>query len=172
MNGIALIIGGAECAMEDYKKASDFCFSFSITPKIFIINDMIASFPGEVIAVTLHPDKLPNWLIQRNNNKLPIPSERWSNRPGKQVTHTTKDWGGSSGLFAPKIAKEKGLKSILCGVPMTVDGMHFVRHQRWSACSAFRKPWLERKAEMLPFIRSMSGWTAQEYGQPNSEWIK
>lgn len=169
---IALIIGGAECAMDDYKRASDLCNSANIATKIFIINDMIASFPGEVIAVTLHPDKLPGWLLQRQNAKLPIPSERWSNRPGKQVTHTTKDWGGSSGLFAPKIAKEKGLKSILCGVPMLVEGMHFVRHQRWSACSAFRKPWGTHKAEMLPFMRSMSGWTMQEYGTPDPEFLR
>lgn len=166
---IAIIVGGAETALAEYELAAAMCVNHNV--EIMVINDMIATFPGTVTAVTLHPDKLTQWLDRRKRDGLLPVKAVWSNRPAKLVTNTTRDLGGSSGFFASKIAKEKGRKSILCGVPMTVEGNHFVRHQRWSAALAFRRPWVTYKNEYAPYIRSFSGWTKQEFGEPTTEFL-
>ncbi len=166
---IALIVGGAECAMAEFEQAKVLMNGHSYT--VFAINDMIPIIPGEIIAITLHADKLSPWLEHRLNAGFPKPLQVWCNRTSRFVSNTTRDWGGSSGLFAAKIAKEKSMHSILCGVPMLVEANHFVRHQRWAACHAFRKPWLDHKLEMASFIRSFSGWTAEQYGVPSLDYI-
>ncbi len=170
-NSIAIVLGGAECVMAEFELAKKLCDEAGAPYTVFAINDQIAAYSGECIAVTLHPDKLPSWLVQRANEKFPIPFERWSNRPAKQVTHTTRDLGGSSGFFAPKIAKEKQMRSILCGVPMLVEAKHFVRHKPWHAVGHFRKAWTAHKTEFMPWIRSWSGWSSEIYGKPDLEFI-
>lgn len=172
MPRIAVVVGGAESTMTEVDQARALCVECGCEPQFFVINDMISLFPGEVIAVSLHPDKLPGWLNQRSNNGLPAPLEVWSHRPNKiGVTHHTRDWGGSSGMLAAKIAMEKGLRSILCGVPMTVQDKHFMRHQPWNACSAFWRAWITHKADLAPHVRSMSGNTRDLLGAPDAEWL-
>ena len=168
-----VVLGGASCVWTDYDAACHLLDGAGVQHVPFVINDMLAVFPREATGVTLHPDKLAAWLKVREQKGLPKLEAIWAHRPFAGVTNSLDDWGGSSGLFACHIALYRGFtKIILCGVPMTVDGMHFVRQQRWNACSAFRRAWEQRHAQIAPFVRSMSGWTAERLGQPTIEFLK
>lgn len=172
---VAIVVGGAEEALSDCQRAELWCHSLGVIPEVFVANDMIASFPGKPDRfVTLHPDKLPMWLHARQAKGLPEVKEIWAHRRYKNiVTNTTDDWGGSSGLFMVKIARSLGFDRILlCGIPMDPHANHFVRHQRWNACAAFRRSWERRKLEIAPYVRSMSGgWTDQLLGKPDAAWL-
>jgi hypothetical protein len=158
-------------------RAQQFCDENDLAPEYYATNDMIAQFPGlNVVAVTLHPDKMDAWLAQRRNNKRQMPSQVWSHDGGDRnnslVTNRLKDWGGSVGMFAYAVARERGHnKVILCGVPMTADN-HFVRRASWTAVGAFVRAWDQRRAEMLPHCRSLSGGiTGDMFGEPTLEWL-
>lgn len=169
---IALVVGGAECVWKDLEAAQALCLQYGREFEAFIINDMIAQYPGKARAVSLHPDKLESWLTKRQQAGLPKPLQVWTHRAHKLSTNATPDFGGSSGLFAAKIAHHNcGIAQVLlCGVPMTPEGNHFVRHAPWRAFYSFRKAW-EREMPTLGFLRSMSGWTAEKLGKPTPEWL-
>lgn len=163
---LALILGGAQCVWHDAARALQLC-----TPDAFIaINDMIPRWPGRIdYAVSLHADQMHRWSKARKDNP-----QKWSVKQmvGAGIQKTTNDWGGSSGLFAVKIAREEGMHAILCGVPMSAVAGHFVRGpDKWKNCNTFLPAWEERVEELKPFVRSMSGWTAVQFGEPTPDWL-
>jgi Methyltransferase domain len=172
---VAVVIGGAECWQEDLEKARKLLGGQRI--KFFFINDQIKTFAEPGVAVTLHPDKLNGhfaWLLVRRKAGLPEPDQIWAHRKHAAVTHDTasKDWGGSSGLFAVQVARREGYRHIIgCGIPMTVDGSHYIRRQKWQSAIAFRSGWMNCKNEIAPYFRSMSGWTAEQFGSPTEDWL-
>lgn len=163
-----IILGGAANVLEDYHLAQQ----FGPHIQIIAVNDMIAEFRGRIqCAASLHADKLCGWISQRTYRKLNKPDMIWSTG-GVTATHTTKDWGGSSGLFAVKVAIEMGYeKIILCGVPMHVDGNHILRKIPWHACNQFQWVWNYRQHEINNRVRSMSGYTRELLGAPTKEWL-
>jgi hypothetical protein len=171
---IALIIGGAENALAEYAAACELVrLEAGNDAAVFAVNDMIAAFPRLVDhAVTLHPAKIMEWLRPRHNAGLAPPLRAWCHRDGQRhFTDWSPDWGGSSGLFAVKIARELDFRRIiLCGVPMTVEGGHFRRGQRWPAAFGFRPAWERHAGELRPYVRSMSGWTRELLGAPGTHW--
>jgi predicted SAM-dependent methyltransferase len=172
---VAVVIGGAMGWEEELEKARKLIGNQPI--RYFLVNDQIKTFPGPGVACTLHPDKLNGhfaWLLTRSKAGFPTPEQVWSHREAVSVTHSMgKDWGGSTGLFAIQVALREGhQKVILCGVPMTVDGSHYIRHQKWQSAIAFRQSWVRFKNDLAPHLRSMSGWTAEQYGEPSEEWIR
>jgi hypothetical protein len=78
------------------------------------------------------------------------------------------DWGGSSGLFAIKIARLLAYDNIiLAGIPMESDQAHFFnKSQEWLDAEKYRKAWISREAEIKPFVSSCSGWTRRLLGGP------
>jgi hypothetical protein len=172
----AIVLGGAECWQDDLEKAKALIGNRPI--KFFLVNDQIKSFPEPGVACTLHPDKLNGhvaWLQHRRKAGLPEPEQIWSHRKHAAATHDTasKDWQGSSGLFAVQVALRAGYQRIIaCGVPMTVEGNHYERHQKWQSAIAFRQGWVRCKNELAAHLRSMSGWTAEQFGQPDEEWLR
>lgn len=172
-----LILGGASSVWTDSAKALDL-----FRPDLTIaVNDMIGSWPGHLdIAATLHPEKLHIWLNERRRNGFNEP-ETWAHKAsgpnGKveaRVDRTTDDWAGSSGLFAVKIARvEYGCDVVIgAGIPMNPDAAHFFDAKPWNDCNAFHKGWLKHKAEIAPYFRSMSGWTAEQFGRPDASWLQ
>jgi predicted SAM-dependent methyltransferase len=162
---IALVVGGSERVKEELAEAEALCVGCEVTR--FVINDMIPQAAGPCIAVSLHPTKLADWLKRREANGHPAPSQVWAHRSGPNVTHHVEDWAGSSGLFSVKIARKLGFERIiLCGVPMEPSAKHVVRAQPWPAGVTFRRGWEKYKGEIAPFVRSMSGWTAEMFGRP------
>lgn len=170
---IAIILGGSESAFDEYAATADMVEGLGLPYKVFVGNDMIAHFPGHVdYAGTLHPDKIPTWVRQRNANGFPPISNMWAHRPFTNVTHWTRDWAGSTGLFLTKVARENGHTHIvLCGVPMTVDAKHFVRREQWFAAHGFRRGWTSQREKIMRYVRSNSGWTRDLFGAPTIEWL-
>lgn len=169
---VAIVVGGAENVMAELAWARELCREANAEPTFIAINDCIPLVPEDIIPVTLHPERLERWLAERASKNLPMPAEIWAHRKHQRVTHATDDWGGSSGLFAVKLAKEKGFERIiLCGVPMRQDAGHVVRHSPWGACRAFEGGWKKHKAEIAPLVRSYSGWTRELFGEPSLEFL-
>jgi hypothetical protein len=176
---VAIVIGGGADVLAEYAAvrelipACDFMWH-NDRLDYFVCNDMIAQFPEPIDhAVTLHPGKLRGWLRERRDRIGTVPVRTWCHR-GNVVgfTDSTPDWGGSSGLFAVKIAREQGHERIiLAGVPMTVEGSHFRRRERWAAAHGFRPAWQRRADELAPFVRSLSGWTQEIFGAPDQAWL-
>lgn len=168
---LAIVVGGAECVWDDLGRIKTGMTLRNET--WFLVNDMMAEYktdPGRpVIAVTLHPPKLNDWLAERARNGLPRPDAVWAHRPANElVTNHTEDWAGSSGLFAVKVARQLGFEQIiLCGVPMQVEQRHFIRREPWGAAMAFRAGWERHRANIAPYVRSMSGWTKELFGEPD-----
>ncbi len=171
---VAVIVGGAEGNLIEVEEARALCAEAGVAPEFYVVNDMIAHFPDPCVAASLHPDKLPAWLGQREKNNYSSPSEVWAhNRRSNHgfVTHTLRDRGGSSGLFATFVALEKGHdRVLLAGVPMDVARNHFVRKVRWVACAAFWRAWITNKKDLIR-VRSFSGSTAELLGRPDIEFL-
>jgi len=172
---IAVVMCGGGDPFAEWKLAQEMCERIGKNASIFAGNDMIEHFPGNIDhAVSLHPDKLKIWLSRRKFTGFNDPPKVWAHRNYEgAVTHWTRDWSGSTGLFCVKIARENGFTHIvLCGVYMTVDGNHFVRKQPWNAAHGFRRGWTARIPELRPYVRSFGGWTREEFGAPTEEWLK
>ncbi len=172
---VAVIVGGAERWRRDMEEAIKLLAGCKF--RYFYVNDQIKSFPEDGVACTLHPDKLNEhdaWLAIRRKAGLPEPEQIWTCRKHSAATHDTDnvDWGGSSGLFAVQVALRNGYrKIILCGVPLTAEERHFERHEMWQSAISFRAGWTRHKNEISPYVRSMSGWTLEQFGEPCENWI-
>lgn len=177
MTNIAIVVGGSARVWQDLEAAEVFCSEHKLSPEYFATNDMIQYLERPIVAVTLHPDKLGVWLGQRLHSRFPMPTAVYSHAGGDGkrgnpvVTHRIKDWGGSVGMFGYTVARERGHdRVILCGVPMTADP-HFVRHIPWKAVGAFTQAWQNKKDQMRPYCRSLSGGLTEElFGIPTTEW--
>jgi hypothetical protein len=169
VNSLALVVGGSQFVWEDALAA----LVLATPDAVFVINDMIPRWPGPIHAVTLHPDKLPGWLGQRDANGFEPPASVWAHRRDRNATHVADDWQGSSGLFAVKIAlfEQRYRNVLLAGVPMDRTLPHFVRGRPWSSASAFLKGWRLHMAAIKSRTRSMGGWTAEQLGWPSNEWL-
>lgn len=172
---VGLILGGAECALEELDRARSLCSQVGAQTTVYVVNDWIAEYPDSVIAVTLHHHKVAGWLSQRGERRLPSLKQIWHHFmpvSPTPVTHTTTDWGGSVGLFATKIAIHGGEnKILLCGVPMVANAGHHRRKRRWDACDIFKRHWYTQFKLTKPMVRSFSGWTAEMLGTPSAEFL-
>lgn len=170
---IAIVVCGGGDPLAEYNEVVSRCVINELPYRTFCGNDMIAEFPHQIdVAGTLHPDKLHLWLTKRTSYDRDAPKMIYAHRPFNNVTHWTRDWQGSTGLFLVKIAREMGHTHIvLCGVPMTVEANHFVRHEPWKACHGFRRGWTSHVVELKNYVRSYSGWTQELFGAPTDEWL-
>lgn len=179
---LAAILGGANTVWDDFAGLKEIGF-----PDVIIaINDVGAVYPHDInFWVTLHPDKLPGWTGQRIANGYSDPQKfvvhrELRDREAKSVIFPRSsfavfnaDWGGSSGLFATRFALEAGYEHIvLCGVPMQPDKNHFFSDERWSEAERYHKSWTNHALDLIPRVRSMSGWTMGLLGKPTLPWLK
>jgi len=173
---VAVVVGGAAAALDELDAARGLCAASGEVPTIIAVNDQIARFPDEIIAVTLHYDRLLYWIKDRAARGYPAPVETWAwwrppRMPGL-VTHVTAQWDGSSGLHGVAVALQRGhAKVILAGVPMDAGAGHIAREGPWVDCERYRKGWIERMPQLIGRVRSMSGWTAARLGTPTAEWL-
>jgi hypothetical protein len=170
---VALVVGGGNDPLAEFESAAAMCRDAGLSYTTLVCNDMIANFPHIIDhAVSLHPEKMKRWVYLRNQADFPALTRTWSHRPFLGFTNHTKDWQGSSGLICVKIARELGFTHIiLCGVPMTVEGEHFSRNQRWNAAPGFWRGWHIRIDELKPFVRSYAGETFNAFGAPDVVWL-
>jgi hypothetical protein len=52
-----------------------------------------------------------------------------------------------------------------------VDADHITRHKPWHAAPGFIRGWHRHTGEIKPFVRSMSGWTKDQLGEPTFLWL-
>ncbi len=170
---VAIVLGGGSNVFAEYAQAREMCSAANKEIIILAVNDMIYLYPEPIDhAVTLHPEYFPDWVQERTKAGFPPLTRIWSHRNYVGFTDHTRDWTGSSGLLALKIAREIGCTHIiLCGVPMTCEDEHVVRHQRWQAAHGFRRGWGRHVHTLKPFVRSMSGWTREQFGFPSHKWL-
>ncbi len=170
---IAICIGGGNDPIAEFETAKALCVATGKSYAVFACNSILATLPGIIThGITLHPDLWQGWRSLRERTGHPMPLRLWAHRPYPLFTDYTKDWQGSSGLFAVKIARELGYTHIiLCGIPMTAEGRHFVREQLWHEADGFRKGWARVQGSLRPFVRSMSGWTKEHFGFPDPAWL-
>ena len=122
---IAAVLGGAKGGIDELVEIS------RKTPVrlLFAIDDIAAEYPGRVdYFVTLHPEKLPQWLERRRSLGLSEPGAVVAHDKREHVTEVVDyhwlgtEGSGSSGLYAAKVALERtNLPVVLCGVPMNSD---------------------------------------------------
>ena len=140
---------------------------------VFAVNNIGIAWPHVDVWATLHPEAVVNWcglargLELRERAGLNRPAT-WAHKPWLGVDMATPDWGGSSGLFAVKVALECAFDAIvLAGIPMS-DGPHFYHDEPWKEMPRYRRAWQARAEELRPFVRSMSGWTREMFGAPQA----
>lgn len=170
---VAICVGGGDNALAEYEIAKAMCEAAGKTYVNFVCNDTIPVFAGIIHhGCTLHPDKWQTWRMRRQLAGHSDVLRLWAHRPYTNFTNWTKDWQGSSGLFMVKVARELGFTHIImCGIPMTVEGGHILRKTRWNAALGFQKGWSRVRGLLRPYVRSMSGWTREYFGEPDPEWL-
>lgn len=172
---IAVIIGGAETVGEELKQTAEILTQAGMhrTTTYFGINDAIPLFGCLDVAVTLHPEKLPQWIAARREawpDAPPVPTVAHREAEGVDMVQPVEY--GSSGLFATCAALRMGARAVvLCGVGMTVAGGHFQRHAAWTDCPPFLRAWEARRGELARYVRSWGGWTRDTFGVPSSGFL-
>jgi hypothetical protein len=170
---LALVLGGASSVWEDYAEARDVCDGreFDI---VSACNDIGTKWQGRLdFWVSLHPDKLADWEKARRAAGWPDGWRTVAHRQGKRkVDLITRDWGGSSGLFAALAAREHGgaTHAIMCGVPMT-STPHFFSTRDWRYATHHQRGWKNHIRDIRSFCRSMSGWSREQIGAPDRAWL-
>jgi hypothetical protein len=119
---------------------------------------------------TYHIKDIPEYKIKREQSGL--------NTDYKIISHVNekkypvdfvfpfKPPSGSSALLGAFAAMSFTYKKIiLCGCPL--EGVN----SKQSSYTIFRKGWLHHKNEVIPYCRSMSGWTKELLGEPTQEWL-
>ena len=90
---------------------------------------------------------------------------------GDVERYNRSNWGGSSALYATRIALEEGWdRVILCGVPLTGrESLGIYADQ--TGYQVYRVGWEKHLNEIKDYVRSMSGWTKELLGEPTAEWL-
>lgn len=186
--GNLLILGGGRCVWGDYEKARIF---FDLTGynngsyEIMCVNDIATQFKAEPIhhAVSLHKGILSAVMPMRKEKAM---FERVLRHSNADASNVDVNWaisnvGGTSGLFAVKIALVMGyMKIILCGIPMDCSGHYFDPvDSELNQAAQFKdksvlSPWRDAAQvdEFRERVRSMSGRTAGFLGEPTQEWAR
>lgn len=171
---LAWVLGGGDTLHADIGRAKD----LGAPDAVIACNDAGTVWRGELDAwVSLHPNKFPKWIEQREANGHP-PAKRFFGHnadmkgypdfatrvehkfPGQEAA------GGSSGCFAAKVALiDLGFdRVVLCGVPMHPEAGHFFDTKPWHSCDRYWKQWQNIPEEYRVRMRSMSGRTRRMLG--------
>lgn len=167
---IALCIGGARNAWADYDRAAAM-----VGPHIVIVcNFSGLKHRGRIDAwVTLHPDRLEGWKAERAERGLNTDYRTFAHEAGGGAEVVAQRWDGSSGLYMAQVAIEElgATGAILCGVPMQAEAGHIEVAGPWVVRDRYRKGFEAAKADGAN-IRSVSGWTAELFGEPDAVWLR
>lgn len=166
----AIIIGGGKNVWQEFNDLG----SVKDDAAIIAINDAGYVYPYQLdYWVTLHPEKFSKWKAQRQASGFDMgfisigygaPKDNFYQYFTDEMSD---DWGGSSGLFAVKVAIEKGFDEIiLCGVPMNGD-INAFRGKEWTEFETYRQGWKNKLDLLRGRVYSQSGWTRELLGEFN-----
>lgn len=171
---IAYCLGGAQSVWDEYAAAKG--LGGSVPHIVIACNFAGIEFSGHLDAwATLHPEWFDDWRQQRadlgyNTDYRAFVYKQKRNIPAEVVPYR---WYGSSGLYMAQVALEQlgAAGAILCGVPMNNAGGHIRHGDVWNDANYYRQAFIRAHAAGAN-IRSMSGFTAEEFGLPTQEWIR
>ncbi|HYC66647.1 hypothetical protein [Brevundimonas sp.] len=167
---IALVLGGAPTVWKDLERARR--LTAGLHTIIVATNFAGRDYEGHIdVWATLHPELFAAWRAERAEKALNTDYRAFVHRKHgglADIEVHPLGWSGSSGLYAAQVAVQALDASgvILCGVPMEREAGHYVTPGEWSLVERYRPAWLAAKDAGLP-IRSMSGWTAEQFGYPD-----
>lgn len=170
---VALVLGGARCVWSDLERAR--ALTAGLDCIIVAVNDAGCEFKGDIDGwASFHPEKLPDWQGKRALRGLNTDYRTFVHKANGWVKAEIAplEWSGSSGLYAAQVAVRNmgAVGVILCGVPMEAGGGHIARSGDWPLAEKYRPAFEAAKEAGLP-VRSMSGWSAGLFGEPDQEWL-
>lgn len=179
MNGVGVVLGGASCLFDDVAELRAMLDPAACT--IIAVNDAGFRWPGRIDHwATLHPEELGWRKARRQKYEYPGGYRTWTrNYPmGMEKMERLCDqvigapWtDGSSGFLGVGVAWTLGLRRIvLCGVPMDGGG-RLERMGGWVSHGTFRPAWKAASHPVRAALRSMSGWTRDQFGVATPEWL-
>lgn len=174
---LIFVLGGANCQEADVAAARE----LGEPDLVVACNHAGRDTPRVDHWGSLHPALFPMWIEARAQKGLPPITSFWTTKSKEQVEgiklQRLQGWGGSSGLFVTEVALKVGgpdPRVILCGIPLLPQYAHYddPKQKRWNEASLYRPVWTRHRKELLPFVRSMTGWTKELLGAPTKEWIE
>lgn len=182
---ITAILGGADGVWEELDSLMAMepgCVDF-----IVAVNEAGRDYTGHYdVWATLHTEKLAIWLEdrrrigERDPDMFYIPNEvhlRLTQRMDipPAMVHVGADLiqNGSSGLFAVEVARRLRPENriVLCGIPMDGAKGHYFSEGPWTDAENYRWAWFKAVPKLTTIVRSMSGWTQEILGRPDTAWI-
>jgi hypothetical protein len=177
-----IILGGGKTVWEDYFKAKEIMPSY----KVMCVNDIGTQFKAEQIhhLVSLHKGFFPAVKLLRKEKSMYEKYITHCNVAAQDVDYVWRmeNVGGTSGLFAVKVAMALGAKRIIiCGIPMDNSGHYFdppdaIKNHttKFSENHCNLAPWIDLKKSKhaMQTVRSMGGHTASIVGTPTKEWAR
>lgn len=178
-----LIIGSGSNFMEDVESACD----IGQIDYVVVVKRVLFEYPGKVdFFVTLHPEWAAEYIQNRYALGWDMKFETYATRNfkidprnwdiGKIHIVDEGGWGGSSGLYAIKIIRDRfpSWKIILAGMPLDLTP-RFKDNKPWSGGQTgvhrYRRGWQNKFEHYASMTRSMSGWTKRLLGSPTTEWM-
>lgn len=171
---IALCLGGAPSVWSDLSAAKALLAG---RPFLTIACNFAGDrYPDHLDAwVTLHPDWLAHWRRKRLRigGNEPRLFAHVGHVESPAIETVPERFKGSSGLYMAQVALEHmgATGAILCGVPMEQGAGHFAKPGPWSDHERYRGGFRAALPAYGPDLRSMGGWTAELFGQPDSKWL-
>lgn len=173
------VLGGAACVWDDFEALK------LLGPIDHIVAVNHAGMFAEHVDVfaTVHPELLAGWINERRRKGLQDPGSVMiprllSDHESQAMNFSRKriavgfERGGSSGLFGATTALTLWRDNVvLCGIPMDVESGHFFNCRPWRDAPNYQWAWLKSRSELIPRVRSMSGWTMGWLGRPDTSWV-
>lgn len=181
---VVICLGGAECVWRDFDAARDLIGGRPF--RVAACNDAGTEYAGPLwLWATLHPEKMEDWKRARAAAGHPPAELHVAHAPRKRgqprfEAIVPRKWSGSSGLFVAQVARLHygATRLVLCGIPMDARNNRY-RGKPWTDFQNYRHApngsggWIAAQAdpEFGPYVRSMSGWTAERLGRPDRAWL-
>lgn len=173
---VFIALGGADSVWRDLDQAK--ALLGDIRYVVGACNDAGVTYEGDLeIWATLHPEKLKKWVDLKNfYQPASVVTSFYTHRPHRTldfpVTIRPEYRPGSSGMYLVDCSLAKGFERVvLCGMPMD-PVPHYFDKKNWDYAKNYREAWVSAKTEYAGKVRSMSGWTRDLLGGPDSEWLR
>lgn len=193
----ALVLGGATCLDSDIRTLELIldidARDWPLGP-VVAVNDAGWFWPGRLDHwATLHSEKFDDWKKRRRLRDYPDGFLTWTpsghEGRGGRVDRVLgrilqgRVSEGSSGLVGVWVALEVADRVVLAGIPMdrqghlpgaTAEGPFLTKSREadQKKLDGFREVWQAAHSILAPRLRSVSGWTAKQFGTPTSRWMR
>lgn len=168
-----LVLGCAPCMWDDLERAPKIRDVMAVNRAGTLYLDPIRHW------TSAHGIALVEWIKERERlggdmNFQAFGNFTQSQDSGRVERRNWHDWGGTSSLYAVRVALDAGwVRVVLCGVPLTgKEGL--TRDGRIvyeSGYETYQKPWSDHIDLLRDNVRSMSGWTRELLGEPTADWL-